>query len=168
MTPIVLFLASVTTAVLISHVIVAMAKPSTAPLHRLVTLERRVNEAVRACNTRFAAQHERLSVLEEVEHPEETPSQQSGGPYRTGSADESTSEDPPEIRKPFVGGQTVDVAFLDDAEPKDGPLLRFSAVFERFSKDANGLTQVWLRCVEEKPEPYPLQDVLMCHPGDPR
>lgn len=75
---------------------------------------------------------------------------------------------PPKVAKPFVCGQPVDVAFLDDGESEDKPLLRFSAVFARFSKDANGKTQVWLRCDEEKPEPYALEDVLLRHPGEVR
>lgn len=131
----------------------------------------RLNDAIRTINKRFAAQSDRINAIDrEDSHPENiSPPMQPEGPYRTRSADSTPEEDsPPEIAKAFVSGQKVDVAFLDDGEPKDSPHLRFSAVFVHFSKDANGKTQVWLRCGEGEPEPYILANVYLMHPGEDR
>ena len=171
----ILFVLSVATLLLVVHAIWVMAKPTPAPLHKLTALEARVsnnittyNTNTTTYNTRFTSLEERLSVVEELGSIENVPSQQSDGSYRTNESGERVSESPPVIAKPFVSGQTVDVRFMDDAEPEDKPLLRFSAIYVRFSKDTNGMTQVWLRCDEEDPKPYALEDVLLRHPGEAR
>jgi len=165
----ILFVLSFTTLLLVIHAIWFWAKPASAPLHKLDALEVRVSKIITTYNPRFAslekslgAVEERLSDLEEVD---DVPSPQADGPYRTNDSGERAPEDPPVIAKPFASGQTVDVRFMDDAEPEDKPLLRFSATFVRFSKNADGLTHVWLRC-DGEPEPYALRDVLLRHPGE--
>ena len=171
----ILFVLSFTTLLLVIHAIWFWAKPPSAPLPKLEALEVRVSKIITTYNPRFASLEKSLSAVEELlsdlevveEVEDDAPSQQSDGPYRTHDSGERVPEDPPKVVKAFVCGQTVDVRFLDDAESEDGPLLRFSAIYVRFSKDANGKSQVWLRCdEEEKPEPYALEDVLLMHPGE--
>lgn len=168
----ILFVLSFTTLLLVIHAIWFWAKPAPAPLHKLDALEARVSKTITTYNPRFASLEKSLSAVEErlsdIEEVDDVPSQQSDGPYRTNDSGERVLEDPPVIAKPFTSGQTVDVRFMDDAEPEDKPLLRFSAIYVRFSKDTDGKTQVWLRCDEEDPKPYALEDVLLRHPGEAR
>lgn len=160
---------SVATLLLVVHAIWVYGKPTSAPLYKLTALEARVSKTITTYNTRFTSLEERLGVVEELGSVENVPSsQQSDGAYRTNESGERVpEEDPPKVAKPFVCGQPVDVAFLDDGESEDKPLLRFSAVFVRFSKNADGLTHVWLRC-DGEPEPYALKDILLRHPGEVR
>ena len=136
----------------------------------------RLNDAIRSINKRFNTQSDRINSIEtemqsdyEDAAPEpSSPPTQGDGPYRTSSNRPSEDDSPTEIAKAFVSGQKVDVAFRDDEEPEHKPLLRFSAVFVRFSKDEKGQTQVWLKCDEGEPEPYRLADIDLRHPGEAR
>lgn len=132
-----------------------------APLHRLVRLEERVDEAIKVYNKRFKQLEDDLTDWERGGNPG----------YRENANPSTASEDEPQPTKPskpFVYGQKVDV-FLDDdgyddAEHPNRPA--FTATFLGFSK-VGSTTTVTLQIGDQKGETFVLSDIELFHPEAP-